>query len=95
MLPRSRFITLPLSAASFPSRVPDFAFAMQARRSHPAVSSSSSYGTGLSPPVTPHHASLRRSFVQLQAGERLPGVTFTTLYVYAPRRTLPLALANG
>jgi hypothetical protein len=28
--------------------------------------------TGRSPPATPHHASLRRSYSWLQAGERLP-----------------------
>jgi hypothetical protein len=32
--------------------------------------------TGRSPPAAPHHASLRRSCIRLQAGERLPGEDF-------------------
>jgi hypothetical protein len=32
--------------------------------------------TGRSPPAALHHASLRRSCIQLQAGERLPGKDF-------------------
>lgn len=32
--------------------------------------------TGRSPPAALHHASLRRSCIRLQAGERLPGEDF-------------------
>jgi hypothetical protein len=32
--------------------------------------------TGCSPPAALHHASLRRSGIRLQAGERLPGEDF-------------------
>jgi len=32
--------------------------------------------TGRSPPAAPHHASLRRSCIRLQVGERFPGEDF-------------------
>ena len=71
---RRRFITLPLSATGFP--VP---LGSGLRLSH--AGSSAAPGriefvilrTGRSPPAALHHASLRRSCIRLQAGERLPG----------------------
>ena len=74
---RRRFITLPLSATGFP--VP---LGSGLRLSH--AGSSAAPGriefvilrTGRSPPAALHHASLRRSCIRLQAGERLPGEDF-------------------
>src|SRR5712691_2480856 len=75
--PRRRFFTLPLSATGFP--VP---LGSGLRLSH--AGSSAAPGriefvilrTGRSPPAALHHASLRRSCIRLQAGERLPGEDF-------------------
>jgi hypothetical protein len=74
---RRRFITLPLSATGFP-----FHLGSGLRLSH--AGSSTAPGriefvilrTGRSPPAALHHASLRRSCIWLQAGERLPGEDF-------------------
>jgi len=71
MDPCSRFRTLPLSATAFPFRF---------RLRHCYAGSPISPGriefvilrTGRSPPAALHHASLRRSCIRLQAGERLP-----------------------
>jgi hypothetical protein len=70
-----RFSTLPLSSTAFRSR----------SRLHPSLAGSSSapgriefviLRTGRSPPAALHHASLRRSCIRLQAGERFPGEDF-------------------
>ncbi len=67
-----RFCTLPLSSTAFPSG---------SRLRLWLAGSSFAPGriefvilrTGRSPPAALHHASLRRSCIRLQAGERLPG----------------------
>jgi hypothetical protein len=67
-----RFLTLPLSSTAFPCRsrlrlrVAGSSFA-------PGRIEFVILGTGRSPPAALHHASLRRSCIRLQAGERLPG----------------------
>ncbi len=67
-----RFCTLPLSSTAFPF----------GSRLRPWLAGSSLapgriefviLRTGRSPPAALHHASLRRSCIRLQAGERLPG----------------------
>src|SRR5713226_6454603 len=75
--PRGRFITLPLTATGFPNPL-----GSGLRLSH--AGSSAAPGriefvilrTGRSPPAALHYASLRRSSIRLQAGERLPGEDF-------------------
>ena len=70
-----RFHTLPLSARAFRFRF---------RVRHWLAGSPTAPGriefvilrTGRSPPAALHHASLRRSCIRLQAGERLPGEDF-------------------
>jgi hypothetical protein len=70
-----RFITLPLSSTAFPCG---------SRLRHWLAGSSFAPGriefvilrTGHSPPAALHYASLRRSCIRLQAGERLPGEDF-------------------
>jgi hypothetical protein len=70
-----RFSTLPFSAT---------AFRFRSRLRRWPVGSPMAPGriefvilrTGRSPPAAPHHASLRRSCIQLQAGERLPEEDF-------------------
>lgn len=75
MLRCRRFITLPLSSTAFPC----------GSRLRPCAAGSSIapgriefviLRTGRSPPAALHHASLRRSCIRLQAGERLPGEDF-------------------
>jgi len=58
---------------SFPSAGLDFAFTWQARRFAPGRIEFVILRTGRSPPAALHHASLRRSCIRLQAGERFPG----------------------
>ena len=80
------FCTLPLSAT---------AFSFKSRLRHWDAGSSRSHGriefvilrTGCSPPAALHHASLRRSGIRLQAGERLPGEDFHLSDYCAFRRT--------
>ena len=70
-----RFITLPLSST---------AFRFRSRLRLWLAGSSMASGriefvilrTGHSPPVALHHASLRRSYIRLQAGERMPEEDF-------------------
>ena len=73
--PRRRFVTLPFSATSFRIRS-GLRLWLAGSPHHPAESSSSSYGLVRSPPVALHLASRRRSYIRLQAGERLPGEDF-------------------
>jgi len=73
--PAHRFDTLPLSVDGFPSRwgrvwVSPFPSRLTAT---PGRIAFVILRTGRSPPVAPHPASRRRSYVRLQTGERLSG----------------------
>ena len=73
-----RFNTLPLSVMSFPQcqTLLHCRSGLHHKRAgspdSPAESSSLKLRTGRSPPVASHPASRRRSYLQIQAGERLP-----------------------
>ena len=85
--PGRRFITLPLSATDFRSS--------RSRLRHRKADSPTIPGriefvilrTDRSPPVAPHLASRRRSYIRLQAGERMPGEDFHLSDKRAFRRT--------
>ena len=72
--PFHRFDTLPLSVEDSQLSKADLGFAIGPAGSprEQAESSSLMLRTGHSPRVAPHPASRRRSFLWLQAGERLP-----------------------
>src|ERR1700734_640487 len=76
MSPQDRFDTLPFSSLGLPSLIDGFGLRhlLAGSPPHPAESSSLALRTGHSPPVALHLASRRRSYFQLRAGERLPGV---------------------
>jgi hypothetical protein len=69
-VPRRRFVTLPLSATSFHTWSGLRLYLAGSPR-RPAESSSLALRTGRSLPDTLHATSRQRSFVQLQAGERI------------------------
>ena len=70
-----RFCTLPLS-----STAPRFRSRLRLRMAGSSIAPGRIefviLRTGCSPPAALHHASLRRSCIRLQAGERLPGEDF-------------------
>jgi hypothetical protein len=70
--PCRRFCTLPLSSTAFPfgSRLRLW---LAGSSLAPGRIEFVILRTGRSPPAALHHASLRRSCIRLQAGERLPG----------------------
>ena len=71
--PHHRFHTLPLSSMGLPlTRVQASPLASRLAGT-PGRIEFVILRTGLSPPVAPHPASRRRSYLRLQAGERMPG----------------------
>ena len=70
--PRGHFDTQPLSATSPHFRGLGLRHCFAGSPNGPAESSSLKLRTGSSPPVALHLASWRRSYVQLQAGVRIP-----------------------
>src|SRR2546425_3875830 len=100
LMPRCcRFITLPLSST---------AFLCWSRLRHWSAGSSSAPGriefvilrTDRLPPAALHHASLRRSCIWLQAGERLPGEDLhlsdhLRFQAHGPRASRPLRASQG
>jgi hypothetical protein len=86
-LPRRRFNTLPLSATGLPLQGPGFALHSQARRMRQAESSSSSYGLVVHLLLLPTPP--RGDAVTVGYGPEsvCPELTFTTLTLYAHRRT--------
>ncbi len=70
-----RFITLPLSSTAFRFRS-RLRLQMAGSSMAPGRIDFVILRTGRSPPAALHHASLRRSCIRLQAGERLPGEDF-------------------
>jgi hypothetical protein len=78
--PDRRFITLPLSAIDFRSYRLRLCYWLAGSPNLPGCIEFVILRTDRSPPVAPHPASRRRSYIRLQAAERMLEMTFTSLF---------------